>query len=47
MIAQLFFHEVLGAEGGEGLGQYSGAVDLFPKRLSSERTQDRITNLKK
>jgi dCTP deaminase len=47
VIAQLFFHEVLGAEEGEGLGQYSGAVDLFPKQLSSGRTQDRITKLKK
>jgi hypothetical protein len=47
LIAQLFFHEVSGAEVGEGLGQYSGAVELLPRQLSPLRTHSKIQNLKK
>jgi dCTP deaminase len=46
LIAQLFFHEVSGAEVGEGLGQYSGAVELLPKRLSPPRTHEKLRKLK-
>jgi dCTP deaminase len=46
IIAQLFFHEVAGAEQGEGLGQYSGAVELLPKQLSPAGTHQRIRRMK-
>jgi len=46
IIAQLFFHEVAGAEEGEGLGQYSGAVELLPKQLSPPGTHQRIRKMR-
>jgi dCTP deaminase len=46
IIAQLFFHEISGAKDGEGLGQYSGAVELLPKQLSPQGTHDRIRKIK-
>jgi dCTP deaminase len=46
IIAQLFFHEVSDAESGEGLGQYSGAVELLPKQLSPKRTHERIRKMR-
>jgi dCTP deaminase len=46
IIAQLFFHEVAGANDGEGLGQYSGAVELLPKQLSPKNTQNRIREIR-
>lgn len=46
IIAQLFFHDVSGAEVGEGLGQYSGAVELLPKQLSPPGTYKRIRQMK-
>lgn len=46
MIAQLFFHEVTGAEEGEGLGQYTGAVELLPRQLSPVGTHKRIRKMK-
>jgi dCTP deaminase len=41
-IAQIFFHLVDGAHDAEGVGQYSGSIDLYPKSMSSPRTYDRI-----
>jgi dCTP deaminase len=46
IIAQLFFHEVAAAKVGEGLGQYSGAVELLPKQLSPSGTQARIRKMR-
>ncbi len=47
VIAQLFFHTVEGVgDMARGLGQYSGAVDLLPKRISTERTHKKISALK-
>jgi len=45
VIAQLFFHAVEGATAA-GLGQYSGAVDLLPRQMSSERSHKKIAALK-
>src|SRR5258708_30166625 len=46
IIAQLFFHEVQEPMDGEGLGQYSGAVELVPKQLSPRGTHNRIRALR-
>ena len=45
-IAQLFFHTVPGMQT-TGLGQYSGATEIFPGTLSSERTHKKIEFFKK
>ena len=46
-IAQLFFHSVSGAEAADqGVSQYSGAVDLLPKQVSTELTRKKIQALK-
>lgn len=46
-IAQLFFHTVpLDKEVvGEGLGQYNGAVDVIPRRMSSKKTHKKLAAL--
>lgn len=45
-IAQLFIHTVDGTnESSEGLGQYTGSVDLIPKKMSSALTHHRIRAL--
>jgi len=47
-IAQLFFHEVKTKPRGKGgLSQYSGAVDLLPRNMSSEITHDKIVKLER
>jgi dCTP deaminase len=46
IVAQLFFHEVAGANEGEGLGQYSGAVELLPRQLSPKGTYKRIREIR-
>lgn len=46
IIAQLFFHKIDSAKKpGKGIGQYSGAVDLLPKKTSPERTHKKILKL--
>lgn len=46
-IAQLFFHKVEGAiEEAEGTGQYSGSVDIIPRRVSSETTRNKLIALR-
>lgn len=46
-IAQLFFHWVdVGDVSGKGLGQYSGAVDVLPRRISSNTTHKKIELLR-
>lgn len=46
-IAQLFFHwvDVEGASG-EGLGQYSGSVDILPKSMSPKKTHEKLARLR-
>ena len=44
-VAQVFFHEAIGAEGGSGLGQYVGDGNLLPKRLSPERTRAKLRKM--
>jgi dCTP deaminase len=45
-IAQFFFHKVRKGELAEGeMGQYSGVVDLVPKRASSARTHKTLASL--
>ncbi len=47
-IAQLFFHWVdTDNASGKGLGQYSGTVDILPRKVSSPKTHDKIRALKK
>lgn len=46
VIAQLFFHTVKDAKAGEGIGQYSGAVDLLPKQMSPDATHEKLKKLK-
>ncbi|MGJ4890272.1 dCTP deaminase [Bradyrhizobium sp. HKCCYLRH3099] len=42
-IAQIFFHTVeTPSEIGDGVGQYSGSVDLLPRHMSSRKTYRRI-----
>lgn len=46
-IAQLFFHKVDSAKTqGAGLGQYSGSIDILPRRLSSNITHEKLKRLK-
>lgn len=46
-IAQLFFHWVdADSASSKGLGQYSGAVDILPRKVSSPKTHDKIRALK-
>ncbi len=45
-IAQLFFHDVRDRDGVPGVGQYSGVVDLIPKRASSKKTNEKLRKLK-
>ncbi len=45
-IAQLFIHSVDKGEGvGEGLGQYSGATGILPRKVSSSHTHDKLRKL--
>lgn len=45
-VAQLFFHEVRDGGPTEGeMGQYSGVVDLVPRRASSPKTYDALRSL--
>lgn len=45
-IAQLFLHEVEGNDvGPEGLSQYSGSVNIIPKKMSSSLTHNKIEAL--
>jgi dCTP deaminase len=46
-IAQLFFHTVTPAVENVRPGQYSGRTALLPRRISSERTVQKLTALKK
>jgi dCTP deaminase len=46
-IAQLFLHEVKNGAGVPGVGQYSGVVDLIPKRASRPGSYRKLTGLKK
>ena len=46
-IAQLFFHDVRDGPGAPGVGQYSGVVDLVPRRVSSAETYRKLAELKK
>jgi dCTP deaminase len=43
-MAQLFFHTVEGAQQA-GVGQYSGATEILPGNLSSEKTHQKIKSL--
>ena len=52
-IAQLIFHRAREAETGEtgvelstGLGQYSGTVDMVPRRISSGITHSKLSALR-
>jgi dCTP deaminase len=48
VVAQLFFHRLNQLKKtGKGLGQYSGAVDILPKRLSPKATHDTLHKLRK
>ena len=44
-IAQLFFHSVQTGPGNTVVGQYRGAVDILPKKMSSEGTRKKIAAL--
>jgi dCTP deaminase len=44
-IAQLFFHRVHVTGADTSVGQYRGSVDILPKRMSSERTRQKIVSL--
>ena len=48
-VAQLFFHDVDVDErdAKEEMGQYSGVVDLVPRRISGDATYGKLTALKK
>lgn len=47
-IAQLFFHWVdIKDACGDGLGQYSGSVNVLPRRMSSNKTHAKIAQLSK
>lgn len=46
VIAQLFFHTVEAVEDGTpGIGQYSGDVNILPRRISSEITKTKLSKL--
>ncbi|MCM0021338.1 MAG: dCTP deaminase [Tagaea sp.] len=47
-IAQLFFHKIDAKRvEGSGLGQYSGSIDILPRRLSSPITHKKLAALRK
>ena len=46
-IAQLFFHGVETGVGAKVVGQYRGAVDILPKKMSSLGTRKKIESLAK
>ena len=46
-IAQLFLHSVSDGAGASGVGQYSGVVDVVPKRASSSTTYKKLKELKR
>lgn len=46
-IAQLFFHSVqISKDREDGIGQYSGSVDILPQKLSPDKTYDKLHKLR-
>lgn len=48
VIAQLFLHSVEKPDPeGQGIGQYSGSVDILPRKMSSHKTLEKLKKIRK